>query len=185
MSVKGSHAPLKAASEKNISFKLQQSWLPLARNCASRANYKSKSIHSTDGSLPNEGDVSRLGIFLDFCLFGVSQQAGTGVSQAACSYIKYQVHGVHMQSSFFTHCRPKAQLGYRPVPSSEALYQSQYLLSCINGCCAEPSDSTGHWRHSQGQTEKAPVSVSLVKNTLLIDLPVQVEERRRDVCGQR
>lgn len=84
-----------------------------------------------------------------------------------------------MQSSFFAHCRSKAQLGYRRVPSSEALYQSQYLVSCINGCCAEPSDSTGRWRQSQGQTEKAPVSISLMKNTHLIDLPAQVKEWRR------
>lgn len=120
-----------------------------------------------------------LGIFLYFCLFGVSQRVGINESQAACSYIKYQVHRVHMQSSFFAHCRSKAQLGYRRVPSSEALYQSQYLVSCINGCCAEPSDSTGHWRQSQGQPEKAPVSISVMKNTHLIDLPVQVKEWRR------
>lgn len=84
-------------------------------------------------------------IFCLFCLCDVSQQVGPGESQAACSYIKYQVHRVHMQSSFFAHCRSKTQLGYHRVPSSEALYQSQYLVSCINGCCAEPSNSTGRW----------------------------------------
>lgn len=58
------------------------------------------------------------------------------------SYIRSQVHGVHMQR-FFTHCSPKTQLRYHCVPLSKLLYQSQYLLSCINGCCVETSNSTG------------------------------------------
>lgn len=87
-------------------------------------------------------------------------------SQTACSYIEYQVHGVHMQSGFFARCRSKAQLGYHRVPSGEALYQSQYLVSCINGCCAEPFKLNSG---AGGQTEKAPVSLSALENTRLID----------------
>lgn len=84
----------------------------------------------------------RAGIFCISAFATSINRVGMDASQTACSYNEYQVHGVHMQSGFFARCTSKAQLGYHRVPSSEALYQSQYLVSCINGCCAEPSNST-------------------------------------------
>lgn len=78
-----------------------------------------------------------------FLLLCCQQDRLQNMRQPAHSYIKYQVHRVHMQNRVFTHCRSKTQLGYHCVPLSEVLYQSQYLVSCVNGCCVEPSNSTG------------------------------------------
>lgn len=59
-----------------------------------------------------------------------------------------------MKRKFFAHCRPKTQSGYRCVPLSELLYQSKYLVSCINGCCVKSCKVSWQCRERVNAKEK-------------------------------
>lgn len=101
--------------------------------------------------------------FLPLCC---QQDRLQNMRQPALSYIKYQVHRVHMQNRVFTHCRSKTQLGYHCAPLSEVLYQSQYLASCTNGCCVEPSNSTGAGKGVNAKQKRLHWALSSEKYTV-------------------